>query len=365
MARIPGINASFDSVNSATINRWMKSNYTYTAAARKPLMYMLLKMEKVTKGHGYGYFYPVRIPVATGPKLTPVADGYLSLPTSTPMGGYSGFNYVPAMFNYKFGIEIYDEAAQGSETEKINYKERDLKQAVQQIYAGYQSQLWAAEGNAGSNGTSRSSLCSWRVLLNGGGSSSSAGGIEDAKPQQKVAAVGTTPLTNLAGVERNGPGGWYEVPNMYTTAESFSIATLGRMHIATTHDNQAANYCMVPEKVYNFIDQDAYGKQRGSFGDSELAKLGYQALRWKNMEIVIDDGVPSIDKGSTYNEIYMVNLDFVEWRYSNSFIPNFKEIPNVGQNALQEYQTWMIGQLCMADTGRDHATHRAITGVGL
>lgn len=358
MARIPGLNTTFDNVSSATINYFVRKNYQAVVASHHPLLFQLISSGKTKEEHGYAYVCQFRYPYSAGPNPVGVSDGFNNIADPVEMGGFSAFAFIPALFAMNVGIEIYDIMAQGSRTKIIDYYQSRIEAAHDRWDEKYQTDLWAAEGSAGSGGASRTVLGSLRTYFNGGGGSTTGGGFVAAKTAQLVAAVGTTPLTVVGGVERNQAGGAYQCPMLYnpSTPAIPSAQLLERLYNGSRRNNRMVDLIALPERLYSFYSNLLTGNQR--YGESKLAKMGFEAFRFKGAEVYMDDGVPSDDTANTNqgrHEMYGINSEYL-WLYYNAEAPTFRraDYPN---KLIRNYQGVHMIQLCSDNLGRDHFRH--------
>lgn len=348
MARIAGINTNFDNINSATISAYMAKRYQNHVPSHHPVLYKIFARGQAKKGHGYKYVFQFRHPSPIGNVPVGVTDGFANIADPVERGGFTAYEWTPAMFAMNMGIEIYDIEAQDSETTLIDLYESRAEASFDTWDEFYQASIWALEATAGSGGASRTALCSIRTLFNGGGTSSTAGGVPDAKATQKVAAVGTTPLTLVGNVERNGIGGYYECVNLITAATNPSVTFLSRLYNMCVRNGEAPDLIILPEILYSYFDAQLAANQR--YGESELAKIGFEAFRFKKAEVVMDDGCP---QSANANQIFVINTKYLHLRY-NTMKPKFvrKDFPN---KTLQNWQGTHILQLCSDYLGRTHA----------
>lgn len=358
MARVPGLHSTFDNIASATINYFVRRDYQAVVASHHPLLFKLLSSGKTKEEHGYAYVCQWRYPYSVGPAPAGVSDGFANIADPVEMGGFTSFSFVPALFAMNVGIEIYDIMAQGSKTKIIDYYQSKIESAHDRWNEKYQTDIWAAEGNAGTGGSSKVVLGSLRTYFNGGGASTTGGGYVAAKTQQLTAAVGTTPLTVVGGVERNQANGAYACPMLYnpSTPAVPSGQLLERLYNGSRRNNRMVDMIAMPERLYSFYSNLLTGNQR--YGESKLAKMGFEAFRFKGAEVYMDDGVPSDDTGNSnqgQHQIFGWNSDYL-WLYYNKEAPTFRRVdyPN---KALRNYQGLHLIQLCSDNLGRDHFRH--------
>lgn len=356
MASTSSINASFDNLATKTINRWMRDNYADAFTSHHPILAKMLDKGKIVKGGaGYQWYEPFEYPDWVGPAVVGVTSGYQDLPEATETGGFTMAGFTPAQFAILFAVETYDINAQGSETERINHVGSVMDKSKKKFFEFFQSQLWGAEGAAGSNGIARDTLGSLRTYLNGGGVAPPASANPQPKTAQLTAAVGTTPLTTIGGVDRTVSGGAYWCPNLYnpTTAATPTMNLFNTLYTTCTRGTDHPDIVFVDEALYNFMMTTLQSQQR--FTQGRLAELGFESFTWRGAEVVFDDGVPFADN---QHQCFMLNMDYINLRYL-SLQPQF-ELSLEPRKRTKQWVGEQTMQLTSSHLGRVHARHYRI-----
>jgi hypothetical protein len=360
MARSPGLNPNFDNFTSSTISNYVNKKYRSMWAQKDPLIFRIMQAGNAKPNHGNKYVLQFSYPSPVINKPTGISDGFQAIPMPTQTGGFSAFEFTPAYFAMHCGIEKYEVKAQGGSTQLIDIVQATLDQNMNSWIQFYRRQFWAAEATAGSNGSQRNVLVSLRTMFNGGGTNTTGGGGDPApKAPQLTAAVGTTPLTLFGGVERNAPGGAYQCPNLFVPTTNFtpSATLLFRLYNSTMVEgaNGSCDLMFMPENLYTYFDTIIASQQRWT-GESQMAKLGFNAFRLKGCEVVFDDYVPSsVNLGvANSNQIFAINTESLRLFYDEEK-PVFKKNPLPDRPGLENYTADHLLQLCTDDTGRRHS----------
>lgn len=362
MARIPGLNVNFDNISSATISRYVGRKYKNHVPSHHPLLFKIWERGNAMEGHGYQYSIPIRVPSPVGPKVSAVTDGYLPLPPPVEMGGFTDYTYTPAMFAMNVALDEYDIAAQGPGTTIIPYYQAKIDSAFDSFNEFYQASIWAAENALGSAGNYRGAMGSLRTYVNGGGTSTTGGALPPSKPNQTTAAVGTTPITLVAGVERNQTGGAYVCPNLFNPASPAtpSVQLLAKVYNSTILNGAAADLIIMGEDLYGYFDSVVAAQQRYTGTGTDLATVGFESFNFKRANVVFDDNCPSDANQLTTNQNNIFCLSTENFfLYYNTMAPKFvrKDYPD---RPLQNYQGLHILQLCSDHLGRRQARHAKV-----
>ncbi len=361
MARMPGLNANFDNISSATISRYIGRKYTNHVPSHHPFLFKIFARGNAVEGHGYQYVEQVRYPSPVGPKPIGVADGYTPIPPPVEPGGFSALTYIPAFFAMNIAIDKYDEAAQGPGTTIVKYLETKMAYAMDTFMEFYQQSLWATPATVGATGNSKLAMCSIRALVNGGGTSTTGGANPAPKPAQLIAAVEANAPTLVAGIERNQAGAAYECSNIFnpTNPATPSVQLLATLYNACVLNSLAPDLCIMPEALYGYYDAVVAAQQRYT-GASELAKVGFESFKFKQADVVFDDNCPSdANQGTTnQNQMFMLSTEHFYFRY-DTLKPKFERADYPGLT-LKNYMGTHMVQITSDHLGRRQARHAKV-----
>lgn len=362
MASVPGLNPQFDNLSVATINNWASDRFEDVYSSHHPVIlkiWMNGNAKMKGDGHGYGYVAPFYIPVSTGNQPIGIADDYAELPDVQEDGGKSAFRWTPSMHVLQFMIPTYDDRAQGSETEKIDYLQTELDLSITKMLEYQNRMLFAPEGQVGANGMDRRFLASLLCLMNGGGANTTGTGPVAPLAQQLTVAVGTNPLTNIAGVERNAANAAYQCVCLQNpvTADNPSLQLMNRTYNLAVRGKDSPDLIIMPRDLYGYIETTLQSQTRYGNSDSQLAKLGFEAVRFKGADVVFDDLCPSsaLSGVANTNQIFMLNTKKLKMYY-DTMKPQFQLLPDP-KRVGKYYRAEMIMQLVSSNLGRVHSRH--------
>lgn len=362
MASVPGLNATFDNLSTESINRWMRKTFKNAFTGNHPLWAMLMKNGNIVKGGiGYAWYEPFYYPTLVGPAVVGVSDGFQQIAEATETGGKTMASYVPAQFAMQVAVEDYDIKAQGTETQMVDHIQSTLEISRAKYFEKFSAQLWAAEATAGSGGSSRTQLCSLRTLFNGGGTANGPNAAVEPQPhtEQTIAAVGTTPITTVGGVNRTVAGGAYWCPNIYnpSTATTPSLYAFNKMYTRACRTGgkdgtDRPDLFLVPPILFDFFMTTLQNQQRWQ-GNGQLAEMGFDdSFKFRGADVMYDDGVPA---STNANQAFAMNTKYLHLRY-DTLEPVF-ELRPVADKLIRNWMSSQILQLTSEHLGGVHSRH--------
>lgn len=361
MASVPGLNANFDNTMTETINVWLSKEFANLYTANHPFWASLLRNGNMVKtGVGYQWYEPFLYPTNVGPMPTGVSDGFQEVADATEMGGKTMAAYTPAQYAMQVAVENYDIEAQGSETKMVDHIQGTFQAANYRYFETFANDLWAAEGAAGSNGQSKLKIGSLRTYLNGGGTTNgpSADVIPQPHDEQKLAAVGTTPLTTVGGILRTGANGAYWCPNMYnpTVAATPTLTLFNRMVTISSrtggpNGTDSPDLMLLPNILFDWFMTTLQQQQRWA-GNGQLAEMGFKdSFKFRGCDVMFDDGVPH---STNANQVFTINTKYFKLRY-NTMKPQYTLAP-IYNKLVRNWMSSQILQLTSENLGW-HSRH--------
>ncbi|HEV2471215.1 MAG TPA: phage major capsid protein, partial [Chthonomonadales bacterium] len=346
------LNTAFTQRLTITINRWLDANLLDLFSSHHPVFYRLRERGNIVAGGlGVNLIEPIFYPSTTGPQVAGVTDSWNPI-THSETGNISAAQYTPAEYLLPVSISDYDLDLQGSDTMKVNYAESIMKISVAKFLEKLNSDIWAAEGVTGSDGSSRTTLGSLRTYFNGGGSSTTSLGTPAAISEQLVAAVGSAPLTSVGGIQRNAANAAYWCTPLINpgSAATISLEIVNNIISAATRNNDVPDLVILPRKRYDTFMSILQGYQR--YTESKLADAGFEAMRYRGADIIFDDNVPTAAPG--YN-IFAINTKYLKLR-CKTMKPQFVMVTDP-QRPIRAWLARWVGQLTSGNLGRVHCRH--------
>lgn len=363
-------NANFDGILSAVVGLWIGDKFADAITGHNEFFAFLKEQERVTtEGLGTKIVRAFRFPGTSGPAAAGVSDSYADL-THAAMQGLTGAEYTPAQYAMPVSVEEYDLEKQGSKTKKMNWVQAVIDQGFDIFNETLNADLWGAESGTSSAGA-RTKLASIRTLLNAGKGTTSSAGTPAALTEQignrAVSNADTVDaMTLVGGIQRNATNAAYWCTPVILSADTLNIQVLSSIYSKGVRGKNKPKLIVVHRNSFDkLMSLASLGGANGGqmFSQSKMADMGFEALRFRNAEIITDDGVPTasyLNNASTaygYN-IFMINTDFLEL-VTSSMKPKVKEV--VDRRALKTWTVTWYGQLAASNLGRVHVRHANIT----
>lgn len=187
------------------------------------------------------------------------------------------------------------------------------------------------------------------------GSNSSASKQMDGL-QDLTADTGTA-YGDLTDTDFTSPATWLAPELSLLTANTLDEEELRRMRGNVTRGASKPNFCTTNFPVYNTIWRLAQNDQR--FGMEKIANVGFDHVVFEGMPIVPDEHSAGGGYGSTNNELYMLNMDYLQF-----FIHQNKAFASRVYDPIPQQNVWIGGVFlgCNLTTNnrRMHAYSEAI-----
>lgn len=357
------INANYTTVTAATLSRWLSKDATKLWAYSNVLMMKLAaKKGFAEKGYGTSWKVPVRYPVSTGPQVVRGTDSWSGMPQPTEMGGWTVAEFQPAKYAFKMALPRWELNMQDAETQRIPLAVTAFEQAKDIVATAILTDFWAAEGATGSGGNSDATIGSILTYINGGGASTDAGGVSGKGKRVlqgpliggTYTATGTSPVTKVGGIERNGTSGAYWTPNIFTpgSAATLTPMLLNKMINVSTWGNRKPDLIVAGPMIYSYLQSVLQNQQR-----SNLDKYGFTAFEWLGIDVALDQNVPETPSGST-NQNQLFGLNTASFKlYFSTLSPQFEAMRDVAFPDLDYYYSSMNAQLVTDDPGIQNFRH--------
>jgi hypothetical protein len=351
----------------------LDNNFEDLILANIPV-FMMLRMNANMQAGGYGtsMVEPIMFPDASGggPQPQGVTDPYAEI-TQSAMTGESAANYILSEYLIPVSVPNYQLKQQGSMTTKVDLIEGTFQNAVARFTSKLAVDLWADPITAASIG-SRSSLMSLLALYNAGTAATTGGGTPDALAEQVgnrgVCNASTETLqTTIGGIQRAAAGAAYWCTPIIRTADTFTMQILSNIYSRATRNKDTPDYGVTTGPLFDKIQSLAtLGGGNGGrfFSESKLADLGYDAVRWRNMEIVFDDYVPTTcylnGAATQYGQNFLaINTKKMKLRQTASK-PTFRRVDD--PRPLMVWTGEWYGQITCKNPGRaGNARHVNLT----
>ena len=283
-----------------------------------------------------------------------VTDPYNQLiPSETT--GWTSAQYTPAEYVLDVSIPEYNVDLQGSETERINHLQSVMEVSMDKFLNQLNNDLWAAEGAAGSAGNQRNVIASVRTLFNRGGSATT-GTVSPIPLTNQLysggsglyvggGATGTSPITNVGGIERNGPqGGYWCTPVVSATVATVTLGKLNNVISLAIRNADSPDLIVTTRANFDAIMEILQGYQR--YDKSALADAGFDAMKYRSCDIVFDDNCPA-------SNLFVMNTKYLNFR-TLSMKPRFKAKDDPYRQ-IYHWESRMVCQLTSGHLGRVHA----------
>lgn len=356
-------NASFDGKLINTISAWLSSNFEDVFLGNNAFFTKLRMMGNVkTNGFGTSMVEPIMIPDATGggPQAQGVTDPYAAL-VQSQMTGKTGASYIAAEYLIPVSVAQYDLDAQGSDTTKVELVQGEMENALNRLISKLNIDLWAAPELASSVG-SRASLCSLLQLYNAGTAASTGGGTPDALTEQKgnrgVCNATTQVLQTIAGgIQRAAAGAAYWCTPIINSADTLTVQNLSKIYSLGVRNSDHIDLMVMHRDSFDkLMSLFTVGGGNGGqmFQQSKLAEAGFDAIKFRGCDIIMDDYVPTTcflnGAGTTYGyNILGINTNKMKLR-AKSMKPDM--IPHDDVRPLKIWTGRWLGQITSKNLGR-------------
>lgn len=127
--------------------------------------------------------------------------------------------------------------------------------------------------------------------------------------QDMTAPTGTA-YGDLTDTDFTSPASWLATDIAPLTANTLDEEELRRMRGAVTRGASKPNFATTNFPVYNTIWRLAQNDQR--FGMEKVANLGFDHVVFEGMPIIPDEHSVGGGYGSTNNELYFLNMDYIQ-----------------------------------------------------
>ena len=358
----------FDSRLVTTINRWVNNNLADMITGNNPLFFRLREQGNIVKGGGHGgaFVEPLMTPNTTSPGVIGVSNPYAAL-TFADITNQGGSSWTVAEKLIPISVQQYEMNAQGSETAKVNLVESVMKIQMAQFNENLAADLFAAEQTTGAQG-SRTSLASIRAILNAGtAATTDAGAIPSALTEQLgnravSGAASTNPNLTVGGINRAAAGNAYFCTPIINSADTLSIQTLSNVISLATRGADSPDLIVLPRGLYDkLMGLLSVGGGNGGqmFTNSKLADAGFQAIKFRNADVIFDDRCPTVtylnNSAAAYaNSVFALNTNYIKLR-AVSMKPEIKEYPD--PRPIHIWTGYWNGQITVSNLGRVHARH--------
>jgi len=354
-------NPNFNELATTTLNLWVSKKFADNFTGQNPLWYLLRK----NGGLGIKALEPLYYADAGGPQLAGVLDPYAEvLPSATTGFTNAEWQWCEKLLPVSISEMIMDQ--QGSETSRINYLNTVKDISMKKFMEGLAADLWRAEGLIGTNGQSAGYIGSIRTYLNRGGSSTTNTNTSIILPHQTYAgtdiisgssttvggaAIGTTPLTNVGGIERNGANGAFWCTPVYNpgSADTLSVDRLNYVYNLAIRDTDEPDLIVMDRQNYGSFMAIQQAFQRYESGG--LADAGFSSMKFRGADVVFDDRCPA-------QQIFFINTNYLKLRCA-SMAPKFVLKPDPHRPIVNWQARW-VGQITSGFLGRSMARHANI-----
>lgn len=356
-------NSSFDGKLVNTIATWLSSNFSDVFLGNNALFTKLRMMGNVkTGGFGTSMVEPILFPDASGggPQVTGVVDPYAELNQSA-LTGKTAANYIAAEYLIPVSVAQYDLDQQGSDTTKVELVQGEFENAMNRFTSKLNLDLWADPITANSVG-SRSALASLLAYFNAGTAASTGGGVPDALSEQKgnrgvCNATTETLQTTIGGIQRAAAGAAYWCTPIINASDTLTFQIMSKIYSLGVRNNDHVDLIVLHRDSFDkLMALVTVGGGNGGqfFQSSKLADAGFDAIRFRGADIVMDDSVPTtcyLNGASTqygYN-ILAMNTSQMKLR-AKSMKPDMQ--PHDDQRPLKVWTGRWLGQITSKNLGR-------------
>jgi hypothetical protein len=345
-------NPNFNELATTTLNLWVSKNFANVFTGHNPLFYLLRKNGNVqTGGLGIKALEPLMYADPGGPQVEGVADPYTELTPEETLGWTNAeYNWCEKRLSVSIPELTMDQ--QGSETMKINHLNTVKDISVNKFLENLAFDLWRAEGAVGTNGNSRQYLGSILTYLNRGGTLTTNTVFTYILGEQTFsginggAAVGTTPVTNVGNLERNGANGAFWCTPVFNPAanQTMSLEAMNYGYNLAVRDKDMPDLIVMNRQGYGSFMSILQGFQR--FDKGGLADAGFDSMKFRGADIVMDDRCPA-------HTVLFINTKYLKLRCA-SMAPKFELKPDPHRTITNWNARW-VGQITSGHLGRVHS----------
>ena len=350
-------NPNWNELATTTLNLWVSKNFANVFTGHNPLFYLLRKNGNVqTGGLGIKALEPLMYADPAGPMLEGVIDPYAEMTPSETVGWTNAeYTWCEKRLSVSIPELILDQ--QGSETQKINHLNTVKDISVKKFLEGLNFDMWRAEGAAGAAGNTRQYLASILCYLNRGGPSTTSTvtsyilGEQTFSGTNGGAAVGTSPITNVGGIERNGANGafWCTPVSNPGSNVTMSLAAMNAAYNLAVRDTDMPDLIVMNRSGYGDFMAIMQGFQR--FTKGGLADAGFDSMQFRGADIIMDDHCPA-------HTVLFINTKYLKLRCA-SMAPKFELKPDPHRTITNWNARW-VGQITSGHLGRVHSRHSNI-----
>lgn len=342
---------TFDGRLTFTIQRWLSRNLSDLMLGHNPLFVMMKEKGNVISGGlGHQFVEPLMVPAAGGPSVAGISDPYAELSHVEQVGLTSAW-FTPAMYGMPISAPDYELKLQGSETKKVDYMEGVMKRSLTQFFQKLDTDFWAAESAAGSNGSQRNALGSIRTYLNRGTGNAVSG---DSTLAEQDGTVVNSGLTEVGGIDRQTNGNAFWSTPVINTAETFSIDILNKMISLATRNASVPDLIITSKEIFNILVGDLQGITQTNIFDVPAVMKKFSAVRYRGCYITFDDRVPAGTTGGNF-QMFVINSEHLKLR-CETMEPSVDKRDDP-KRFLQVWLADWTGQLTSDHLGRVHSRH--------
>lgn len=347
-------NPNWNELATTTLNLWVSKNFADVFTGHNPLFYLLRKNGNVqTGGLGIKALEPLMYADPAGPVLEGVVDPYAEMTPSETIG-WTNAEYAWCEKRLSVSIPELILDQQGSETQKINHLNTVKDISVKKFLEGLAFDTWRGEGTVGSAGNTRQYLGSILTYLNRGGTSTTNTVFTYVLLEQQYnggtqpggIAVGTTPVTNVGGIERNGANGafWCTPVSNPTANQTMTLSAMNAGYNLAVRDTDMPDLVVMNRSGYGDFMSILQGFQR--FTKGGLADAGFDSMQFRGADIVFDDRCPA-------KTVLFINTKYLKLRCA-SMAPKFELKPDPHRTITNWNARW-VGQITSGHLGRVHS----------
>jgi hypothetical protein len=363
-------NSAFDGELTTTIAAWMNKELADLITGNNPAFLKMRERGNFKRGgHGTSYVESFYFPTLTGPQVEDIDNPY-DEPEAQQTDGLTSFSFTRCEKEIDISVPLYSIEAQGPETEKYDVVQTATEINMAKFEENLNANFWAIPEGSTSGG-SRTRLASIRTLINGGNASTTGAAVPPSLSTQDglravVSATGATAVYTVGGINRAAAGASYICPNIYLSSDTLDMEILSIPYSQATRGADSPDLILVSPRLFDSITgfSTTGGASGGQFfGESKLAKLGYQAIRFRGADIVADHNVPTAGFLSTtttalaYQAFYL-NTKYMKMRYM-SMKPEVRMVNDA--RPIKRWRARWSGQFTVRNPGRVQSVHANIT----
>lgn len=357
------LNSNWNELATTTLNLWCATDFANVFSSHSPLWYRLRQQKNIqTGGLGLKALEPFEYPDVNGPQVEGVSDPYAEM-TPAETYGWTNAEYTWCEKRLSVSIPELTMDLQGSDTQKINHLNAVKDISVKKFLENLNLDLWRGEGAVGAGGASRQYLGSLRAYLNRGDTGTVNPGSVPAPLANQLyaasepggAAIGTSPLTMVGGIERNSAQGAYWCTPLYVpgNADTMTQAALNYVYNLAVRNNDYPDLIVMGRNNYGALMAILQGYQR--YTDGDLADAGFMSMKYMGADVVFDDNCPA---NSTAGQVFFINTKYIKLRCA-TLQPKFEYKPDPNRTILNWNARW-VGQITSGNLGRVHSRHGKI-----